>query len=106
MANLNGVAAPAAMPTATGTDWGAILAQAIPAVVQARYQDKVLAENLRREKAGLPLLDAENYQPGVKVGIDPGTRKMLIIGGSLAAGTLLIMFFATQAGNKKKGRTH
>lgn len=62
---------------AAGTDWGQIAQQALPGLIQARYLDKVLAENLRREKAGLPPLDVEKYQPGVKVGMDPQTRGMI-----------------------------
>lgn len=75
MARLGEVATPT---TKTGTDWGAVIAQALPGVIAARNQDKVMRENIKREKAGLPPLNIENYQPGVKVGIDPGTRKMLI----------------------------
>lgn len=85
MASLRGLSEVAA-PAKTGTDWGAILTSAIPAVVQARHQDKVLTENLKRERAGLPPLNVESYQPGVKVGLDPQTRGLILkIGLGVAA---------------------
>lgn len=103
MANLGVLSAAEVAAAQTGTDWSAVFANAIPALVQARYQDKVLKENLSREKAGLPLLNTENYQPGVKVGIDPQTRKMVLIVGGLIVSAALVAFLISQA-NKKKGR--
>lgn len=86
----------------TGTDWGAVIAQVLPGVVAARAQDKVMRMNIDREARGLKPLDIENYQPGVKVGIDPGTRKMLL---GLGLVTVLVIGGAIYSGrNKKKAR--
>lgn len=82
----------------TGTDWGAVIAQVLTGVVAARAQDKVMRMNIDREARGLKPLDIENYQHGVKFGIDPGTRKMLLV-------TVLVIGGAMYAGrNKKKAR--
>lgn len=77
-----------AMPTETGkTDWAALISNTLPAVIAARNQDKVMRENIKRERAGLKPLDVDNYKPGVKVGLDKGT--LLLIGAVVVA----ILFF-------------
>lgn len=99
MAALAGLGAVAPAKT-TGTDWGAVIASAIPAVVAARNQDKVMRLNIQREAAGLKPLDIENYQPGVKVGIDPNTRKMLI---GLGLATILVIGGVMYNNRSKRG---
>lgn len=88
----------ATAPGTSGTDWAEIIKSAIPAVVAARAQDKVLRLNIQREAAGLKPLDVENYQPGVKVGIDPNTRKMF-----LGLGLATILVVGALAYSKRKG---
>lgn len=99
MAALGGLGADTPAKT-TGTDWGAVIASAIPAVVAARNQDKVMRLNIQREAAGLKPLDIENYQPGVKVGIDPNTRKMLI---GLGLATILVIGGVMYNNRSKRG---
>lgn len=79
MATLAEVTGPAPA-TGGGLDWGALVSSAIPAALAARRQDKVMKLNLEREQKGLPLLNVENYQPGVRVGLDKGTRNMILTG--------------------------
>lgn len=69
------------------TDWAAFITQALPAVISARNQDRVMRENIKRERAGLAPLDVDAYKPGVKVGLDKGT--LLMIGAVVVA----ILFF-------------
>lgn len=77
-------AAPAPVTTtpaaAGGFDWGSLVSSTVPALVAARRQDQVMKLNIQREAKGLKPLDVENYQPGVKVGIDRGTRNMILAG--------------------------
>lgn len=84
-----------ATPTTTagsgGTDWGALIGNVLTSAVAARRQDQVLKLNIQREQQGLPPLDVENYQPGVKVGLDKGTRTVLIVGGVAVSVLLLAM---------------
>lgn len=101
MASLHGLGN---LPATTATTqpaptWAQALPSLATALVQARYQDKVLRTNLEREKAGLPPLDIEQYQPGVKVGLDPNTRKMLLGAGLLVV--LAIIGAAAMRSRKK-----
>lgn len=75
--------------TTTGTDWGAIIGRALPAVIAARHQDKVMRENLKREKAGLKPLDVDNYKPGVSVGLD---KKTLMVIAAIVVAVLVFLF--------------
>ena len=102
MARLEGLAEATATTTAkTGTDWSGIIGSAIPALVAARNQDKVMRLNMQREAQGLKPLDIENYQPGVKVGIDPNTRKLLM---AVALITVLGFGGVMYASSRKKGK--
>lgn len=83
----------------TGTDWGAVLPSVFTGIVQARYTDKVLRENINRERAGLKPLDVENYQAGMKFGIDANTRKMLM---GLSLVTVLVIGGVMYASRTKK----
>lgn len=96
MASL-GELTPAAAPAPS---WASALPSLATAVAQFRYQDKVLRTNLDREKAGLKPLDVEQYQPGVKVGIDPGTRRMVLGGIALAVLGAIIAAAITRKGKK------
>jgi len=102
MARLEGLAEATATTTAkTGTDWGAVIAQVLPGVVAARAQDKVMRLNIQREAQGLKPLDIENYQPGVKVGIDPNTRKLMMAMALIAVLGIGGVMYAT---SRKKGK--
>lgn len=76
----------------TGSSWADMFKQAVPALISARYQDKVMKTNLKRAQQGLAPLNVEDFQPGVKVGLDPSTRNMVIGGivGLLALGGFAI----------------
>ena len=81
-------------PTDTATDsgasssgsWGDLFKQAVPALIQARYQDKLLSENFKRAQQGLPPLSSDEFKPGVTVGLDSGTKALL--GGAAAVASL------------------
>ncbi|MDF2446971.1 MAG: hypothetical protein K0S46_2207 [Moraxellaceae bacterium] len=96
MASLGEVAPAAALPT-----WMQALPSIANAVVQARTTDKVNRINLDREARGLKPLNAESYQPGVKVGIDPQTRQLIFAGIAVAVlGAVLVASIRT----RKSGR--
>lgn len=75
--------------TKPATDWGGIISQALPAVIAARHQDKVMRENLKREKAGLKPLDVESYKPGVTFGFD---KKTLMVIAAIVVAVLVYLF--------------
>lgn len=78
-----------AMPTSPEkTDWAATISNILPAVIAARNQDKVMRENIRRERAGLAPLDVDAYKPGVKVGLDKGT---LLLAGAVVVAVLFFL---------------
>lgn len=81
-----------AMPSNTATtktDWAGIISGALPAVIAARNQDRVMRENLSRQRAGLAPLDVDAYKPGVKVGLDKGT--LYLIAAVVAAVLLYLL---------------
>ena len=84
--NLDGLGNVPATTTAK-TDWAAMFSQIVPAAIAARHQDKVMRENFKREKAGLPALDVDAYKPGVKVGLDKGTLVLI------AAVVVAVLFY-------------
>lgn len=63
--------------------------QALPVYQQA----KILSEQEKRRRAGLPPLDSEQLAPTVRVqaGLDPQITKMVMWGGMAIGGALLLM---------------
>lgn len=96
MARMLGDATGATPATTAGSSWTDLIKAAVPTLVAARYQDKVLAENLRRAKAGLPQLDVADFQPGVQVGVDKNTRNMIGMGFLFLLATGGIIYAVTR----------
>lgn len=92
---------PATTAAPAAPSWASALPSIATAVVQARYQDKVLKTNLARVQAGQQPLDAEAFAPSVRVGIDAGTRRLI---GWGIAGALTVAAIGVGLRRRQKAR--
>lgn len=87
----------AATPTPTPqTDWIALITQGVSSVMQLTTQQKLAKVNLARAQQGLPPITLDQVPgatPTVAVGLDPGTRNVLLIGGVVVAGLIAVKLF-------------
>jgi hypothetical protein len=74
----------------TGEDWASTLARLLPVIASTYQQKQLLDVQVQRAQQGLPPLDAGQYAPGVKVGLDAQTQQMLLWGG---VGVLALLAF-------------
>jgi hypothetical protein len=73
---------------------------------QMKAQQKIIDLQLERARAGLPPADIDPTQyglpaPGFKVGVDADAKRMLYIGGGVAAG-LLLLYLLTRGGRRAR----
>lgn len=70
-------------------------------------QKKILDLQLDRARAGLPPLNIDPTQyglpaPNVKLGVDADTKKLLVIGGSIAGGAFLLWLLFASGGTRRR----
>lgn len=88
--------APGAVQTAknnSGFDFNSILSNLsniVTTVVQAEAQRDLLRMNLDRAARGLPPINAQQYMPGVNVGVADDTKNLVYIGLAVFGGVALI----------------
>jgi hypothetical protein len=68
--------------------WYDALARLLPVMAATYQQKQLLSVQVERARQGLPPLDVSNYAPGVNVGLDEKTQRLLIIGGVVALAVL------------------
>lgn len=68
--------------------WYDALARLLPVLASTYQQKQLLSVQVERARNGLPPLDVSQYAPGVNVGLDEKTQRLLIIGGVVALGLL------------------
>lgn len=88
-------AAPGAVAEAKASGWNLDsvmenLASIVGTVVQAEAQRDLLKVNLQRAQQGLPPLNAQQYMPGVNVGVASDTQRMVYILGGLALAAVVL----------------
>ena len=76
---------------APGESWIDTLQRVLPALVTGYQQKQLLDVQIQRAKAGLPPLNVSEYAPGVQVGVDSSTQRLLMMGGALALGLAFIL---------------
>lgn len=88
-----------------GIDWNALssnLTNLIGTVVQAEAQRDLLRMNLDRARQGLPPINAQQYMPGVNVGIASDTQKMLLIGAGILAAAFVLPSLLGGGGKRRR----
>jgi hypothetical protein len=88
-------ASPGIVSEAQANSWDlnsffANLSQLIGVGVQAKAQHDLLQANIDRAKQGLPPLTAQNYMPGVNVGVTSDTQKLILGVVGITAAALII----------------
>lgn len=73
----------------SGQPWWQTALAALPTVVMADNQRKLLNIQIERAKAGQPPLDMSNYGLGVNVGLSPDVQKILLFGGAAIIAVML-----------------
>lgn len=68
----------------TSETWYDALARLLPVMASTYQQKQLLSVQVERARQGLPPLDVSQYAPGVNVGLDEKTQKLLIYGGVAA----------------------
>lgn len=66
--------------------WSDALQRLLPVLAATWQQKQLLDVQVERARAGLRPLDVSEYAPGVKVGVTPETRNLLVVGGLVLAG--------------------
>ena len=64
--------------------------RALPTVVMADTQRRLLNIQIDRARKGLAPLDVSQYGMGVNVGLSPGTIQMIMFGGAALLGVYLL----------------
>ena len=80
-----------------GETWTDTLQRMLPILAMTYQQREILQIQLERAKAGLPPLPNSDFGAQVSVGIDPATRKWLMIGALGLAGLLAWRVFARRS---------
>lgn len=85
-----GITADVSASQAPGETWMDSLMKLLPVLATTYQQKQLLEVQVERARAGLAPLDVSMYAPGVKVGVDEGTKQLLIFGGIALAGLMLL----------------
>lgn len=88
-------------------DWNSLvsnLTQLVGVVVQAEAQRDLLQVNLQRAQQGLPPINAQQYMPGVNVGVSQDTQKMIYTLGALGIGAVVLLSLVNSGGRNKRRR--
>lgn len=77
---------------AAPASWFDKLMTAAPQIATSAAQYKLIAENVKRAKKGLPPIDSASVAPTVKVQaqLDPEIRRALFIGGGILAAAAVV----------------
>lgn len=78
------------------------LTQLVGVVLQGKTQHDLLQMNLDRARNGLPPINAQQYMPGVNVGVDDGTKKMLIGVAAIGAAALILPALIGGGGRRRR----
>lgn len=80
-----------------GETWTDTLQRMLPVLAMTWQQREILQIQLERAKAGLPPLPNSDFGAQVSVGLDPTTRKYLMVGALGLAGLLAWRVFARRS---------
>jgi hypothetical protein len=80
-----------------GENWYDSLARLLPTLAATYQQKQLLDVQVQRARAGQPPLNVSNYAPGINVGVNQDTQKLLVY-AALGLGALFV--FSTFMKNK------